>query len=187
MATNFVARDYTVALQALLDRHEIGVKVEGFAQKRDFTKFGETPIAEFQIDSLQTSPTGALRELDVELSAGLLVMVRLDEDEAEEKALELALDVATALIDELPEETAVPLMAAGPIMVTSIEPEYPEGALQYRVVGYLITFSQQWRIVRTNNVIFDPPEISVLHVGLVPKVGLAHEGDYRQIVPDPEA
>jgi hypothetical protein len=136
---------------------------------------------------LQTSLTGALRELDVVLTAGLLVMVRLDEDEAEEKALELALDVATALIDELPEEAPVPLMAAGPIIVSSIEPEYPDGALMHRVAGYLITFSQQWRVVRVNSVIDDPPQISNFHVGLVPNVGLDHVGGYRQLVPDPDA
>ena len=186
MATNFVARDYVNALQALLNRHEIPIKVEGFTQKRDFAKFGELAVAELQIESLQTSPTGELRELDAVLTAGLLVMVRLDDDEAEEAALELALDVATALIDELPEEVPLPLMAAGPIQVSSIEPEYPDGALQYRVAGYLITFEQQWRIVRSNNVIYDPPQISTLFLGKDPDVGIAHEADYVQLVPEQE-
>jgi len=175
VATNFTARDYVEGLQTLLDRHSVGVTVEGFSQRRDFAKF-TTPIAEFQIDSLQTSANGALRQLDAVLTAGLLVMVRLDDDQAEEAVLELALDVATALVDEL-EPGDEPVMPAGPIMVTGIEPEQPDGALLHRVAAYLVTFEQQWRIVRTN-AIEEPASLERLYVGRVPDVGTGHEGDY---------
>ena len=184
MATNFSSEAYVAALQTLLDRHEVGVVVSGFRAGRDYDKIDE-PIAELMIDSLPVTATGGLRELDGILSGALLVMRRLNDDEAEAHAFELALDVATALVDEvaldeLGEPVAPPVMAAGPIRVTGIEPEQPDGALRSRTVGYLVTFEQAWRIRRTNQPA-EPAPLTHLRVGRSP----ADVDDYVELVPVP--
>lgn len=152
MATNFASAAYLVDLQELLDRHNVGVTVRGFRPGRDYNDL-DTAVAELVIDDIPCGANGAQRSLDGVLNAGLLIMRRLDADEAEEAALELAVDVATALIDECEDEDGEPLtpvMGAGPIIVTNIAPEQPDAVLRNVVCGWLVSFQQQWRFTRTN-------------------------------------
>lgn len=184
MATTFSADEYIEALQTLLDRQGTVITVKGFAPERAWEKLADGPVAELMIEQCQTSPTGALRELDVVMSAGLLVLRKLDEGEAEAKAFELALDVATSLVDEVdPDDPdAEPVFAGAPIAVTGIEPEALEGALQHRVVAFLVSFEHAFRVVRTN-AIAEPAQPTGLLLGRAPNIGEGHEGDYRQILP----
>lgn len=196
MATNFASAAYVTALQTLLDRHAVPVKVRGFRPGRDYEKFADDDgspidaIAELVIDGFASSSPGVFRSLDGTLSAGLLVLRKLNDDEAEEVALELAFDVATALVDEIGfdsegEPDGEPVMAAGPILVTGVEPEQPDGAMRNRVCGWLVSFQQAWRITRTNQP-SEPAPLTTLYLGREPNVGEDHVDDYRQVVPEPE-
>lgn len=182
MATNFASAAYVAALQALLDRHEVPVVVHGFRAGRDYEKI-DTPIAELMVEDFECTPCAVLRSIEGVLRAGLLVMRRLDDDDAEEVALQLAFDVATALVDEV-EPDGVPVMTAGPIRVLRVEPEQPDGVLRNRVCGFLVSFEQDWRITRTNQPT-EPEPLVTLYVGHEPNVGPEHVGGYSVRVPVP--
>jgi hypothetical protein len=185
MPTSFDVETYKTGLQTLLDRQSVAAKVVGLVQEREYDKLRDGPVVEFSVESFRTSSTGAFRQLDGTLTGNLLVMVRLADSAAEASAFELALDVATALVDEIdPEdEDAEPVFAAGPISVVSIEPAQPDGALQHRVASYLITYEQDLRIRRTN-VIAESQTIDTLFVGRAPDIGIGHEDDYTQLPPE---
>lgn len=180
MATTFSAALYRVGLQELLDRHDVPVTVKAFEPEHAWEKL-QGAVAELVIEQAATSQTGDLRELDVVLNAGLLVLRKLNEHEAEENAFELALEVAVHLVDEV-DPDGVPVFAGGPILVTSIEPEALEGALQHRVVAYLVRFEHAFR-VRSANEDAEPEPPSAAYLGRAPNVGTGHEGDYKQIFP----
>lgn len=184
MPTSFSAAAYVAALQKLMDQQGVEVTVQGFTPGKLPEKLKNGPIAELVIDAFPCGPSGVLRELDGTLEAGLLVVRRLDAAEAEALAFELALDVATALVDEV-EPDGTPVMAAGPIIVRDIEPTDLDGALEYRAVAFLVRYEQQIRIRRTNQPSV-PTVPNKIFVGRYPDVGEAHVDDYRQIVPPPE-
>jgi hypothetical protein len=184
MATTFNPAAYRTGLQTLLDRQGVAVTVKAFEPERSWEKLAGGPVAELVIEQCLMSQTGALRELDVVMSAGLLVILKLNDDQAEENAFALALDVATGLVDEVDADDpeAVPVFAGAPIDVTNVEPEALEGALQNRCAAFLVSFEHAFRVRRTNE-IAEPAQPTGLLVGRAPNIGEGHEGDYRQIVP----
>ena len=184
MATSFSASAYVAALQTLMNRQGVAITIRGFAPGDVVDKLKDGPFGELMIESLATSPSGALRELDGTLSAGLLVVRRLDVDEAEAAAFELALDVATALVDEV-ELDEQPVMAGGPILVSDIEPMELDGSLEHRVVAYLIRYEQQIRVQRLNR-IPEPARPNGIRIARAPSVGPEHIDEYRRIVPPEE-
>lgn len=182
MGTNFSAAAYREGLQELLDRQEVKVTVKAFEPERSWEKLKDGPVAELVIEQALASQTGELRTLDIALSAGLLVLCKLNEDAAEESVFELALDVATSLVDEV-EPGGTPVFKGGPINVTGIEPETLDGALQNRVVGFLVSFEHMFRVRRSNE-IEEPAQPTGLYLGRAPNVGEGHEGDYRNVLPE---
>lgn len=182
MATNFSSSGYIAALQTLLNRHGVGVTVRGFRPGRQYDDL-DTPVAELMIDDSPAFPTGQTRAIDVVLNGALLVMRRLNEDEAEERALELAIDVMTALIDEASDDSP-PVLGAGPIIVKGIAPEQPDGVLRNRVCGWLVSFEQQWRFTRTNQPT-EPEPLTDLWAAMGPDLGPG--ATYTRLVPKANA
>jgi hypothetical protein len=196
--TNFDAQAYMAGLQTLLDRRSVAVTVTGFSYDEDFGRFAQGPIAELVIEGFETSSMGVPRQLAGTLRAGLLVSKRLTTPNAESEVFELALSVATALWDELAEDSeddsisgdVPPVHAAGPINVTGIEPAQLDGtgrnanALANRLISYLVTFEQQWAIVRQVQP-SDPAQPTTLLSARSPLTGdeEGDAGDYRQLVP----
>lgn len=195
--TTFDANEYIVGLQTLLDRHSVAVKVTGFSYDEDFGRFAQGPVAELLIESFDTEPTGVPRQLAGTLRAGLLVSQKLTRPNAEVEVFELALNVATALWDELAADDDAdsitgdlpPVHAGGPITVTGVEPAPFDGhrqgnAMANRVAAYLVTFEQSWRIVRKIQPA-EPAQPTTLFAGLSPLTGDedGDAGDYRQLVP----
>lgn len=181
MGISFDPDEYRAALQTLLERQGVAITVKAFNPERAWEKLQDGPIAELMIEDAQFSQTGAPRELDVALSAGLLVLYKLNEDEAEEKAFVLALEVSTSLIDEQPDGEP-PVFEGGPIIARGVEPESPDGALANRVVAWLVRFDHAFRVRRLNT-ITEPAQPTGLYLGRKPNVGEGHEGDYKKIWP----
>lgn len=194
MPTSFSGAAYVAAIQTLMDRQGVDVKVSGWTPGNIRDKFragaGNTyrPIAELMIEDCQLSATGGLRELDGELSAGLIVIQRLRDADSELDAFELALDVATALVDEidlLEDPEAVPVFPGAPIQVTGVEPFALEGALEERAAAFLVRFEHSVRVRRMNQP-SDPAQPVGLYAGRAPNVGADHIDDYVELVAPPE-
>lgn len=183
MPADFVVATYCAGLQQLLDARSVPARVAVFdVDKRDFAKLGDGAIAEFGVEQFPCTPTGIARELRGVLSAYLLVMVQLKDDEAEARAFELALDVATALLTEtdpeLSSELQLPAVRGGPIMVTSVEPSPPDGALSVRVAAYMVRYDQDLLIRRLDQPTPPLAPVATL-IGRPPNIGTGHEEDYR--------
>jgi len=182
MAVDFVVADYMSGLQRLLDRQGVNVRVDGFVGKRDFEKLRNCAVAEFTIESLRTSSTGALRELSGQLTANLIVMQHLLDDQAEAETFQLALDVATSLVDET-EDALEPALRGGSIQVTSIDPIQLDDVMRLRVSSYMITYTHEIRIKRVNE-IADPAPPVVLLYSRDPKIGAPHSSEYTHFSPE---
>lgn len=180
--TNFDVARYLEGLRTLMQRQGVDVAVRGFEENRDDVKL-EGPTVEFADESIvieQSVP----RALDVLLTGNLIVMLRADVAGAEGAVLELALDVATSLVDETEHETEIApvfgVLGGTPIRVLRVEPFTLDGPLGVRTVSRLITYEQGLRISRNNHAP-DPAALKHVHVGRVPKVGPPHAGDYEDI------
>ena len=178
VATNFTAQAYIAQLQALLDAQSVAATVYGLGRDRDVVKLADGRAVELQIDDFALETTGSFRELHGTLHASLLCIVRLDADTSEVDAFELAVDVATSLTDETTE--GVPLMHAGPIQVTGVQPDTLDPRVDAHVACYSVSYQQEITIRRN----VQPSDTAVTEVFLGQDPTASNPANYDQIVPE---